>query len=79
MELSESLSYPEDRLFLTQHTIVDDETVRTYRFWDQAYTHDSARDLLNSAGFSAVDIYEDLAGTPSSDGSKTLAALASRA
>jgi SAM-dependent methyltransferase len=59
LELASGYHYPEHRVFLKQHTILDDsEQIRNYRFWTHYFTPDQIKDMLHSRGFEQVEHFE---------------------
>jgi SAM-dependent methyltransferase len=49
--LTESFHYPENKVILTQHIIIEDDEISVYRFWSHYYSRKRIEELLVSAGF----------------------------
>ena len=61
LELVSGYHYPENRVFLKQHTILDEtDQVRNYRFWTHYFAPDEVKGILSSAGFRHTEHYEDV-------------------
>ena len=56
MELASGYHYPEHRVFLKQHTILDEqEQITTYRFWTHYFSTEDMYALLKAQGFKAIE------------------------
>ncbi len=52
LELASGFHYPEARVFLKQHTIIDEEDrIQNYRFWTHYFTTEDMFDILSSRSF----------------------------
>lgn len=61
LELASGYHYPEHRVFLRQHTILDDsEQIRNYRFWTHYFHADEVRKILSSSGFLKTGHFENI-------------------
>lgn len=59
MEVASSFHYPEARVFLRQHTIMDEsETIRNYRFWMHYFSAGDMDQILREHGFSSTEEYD---------------------
>lgn len=61
LALSESFFYPEEKVILYQHIVVDeqDET-DVYRFWTHLFSHDDLTEILRKHGFQSISFHEDV-------------------
>ena len=56
MELASGYHYPEHRVFLKQHAILDEnEQISTYRFWTHYFNTEEVYALLKAQGFKAIE------------------------
>lgn len=76
--LTESFHYPEEQAWLDQHMICSADGLSVIRTWDHYYTPDGITAVLQGAGFSVLELREDLMGTECSQHSTTLAVLAQK-
>jgi cyclopropane fatty-acyl-phospholipid synthase-like methyltransferase len=76
--LEEGYDYPEENVWLDQYIIVDEKEVTVYRNWFRDYSLKSIRDVLEKAGFSILQIWNDLDGTPYEEGGDWLAVVAKK-
>lgn len=61
LELANGFHFPEHKVFLKQHTILDEsEQVRTYRFWTHYFNPDDMISLLSSRGFKQTVHFENV-------------------
>ena len=66
LELANGFLYPEHRVFLKQHTLIDEsDSIRTYRFWIHYFSSDEIRSILSSRGFRQTEHKENV--LPSKD------------
>lgn len=66
LELANGFLYPEHRVFLKQHTLIDkSNSIRTYRFWTHYFSTDEIRSILSSRGFRQTELKENV--LPSKD------------
>ncbi len=66
LELANGFHYPENRVFLKQHTLIDEsDRIRNYRFWTHYFSSDEIRKLLSSRGFKHTEHKENI--LPSKD------------
>ena len=64
--LSESFLYPEEKVILYQHTIIEDQDkIETYRFWNHFFSKEDLKNILHDSGFCEISFYENV--IPSSD------------
>lgn len=61
LELANGFHYPDQKVFLMQHTIIDEsDRIRNYRFWTHYFsTHDMIT-LLSSGGFKQIEHKENI-------------------
>jgi len=58
MEVASSFHYPEARVYLRQHTIMDEsDTIRNYRFWMHYFSAGEMEQILRDHGFSSPREY----------------------
>jgi SAM-dependent methyltransferase len=61
LELASGFHYPEHRVFLKQHTILDEsEQIRNYRFWTHYFNRDDVLGMLGSSGFRKTNHFENV-------------------
>jgi SAM-dependent methyltransferase len=61
LELASGFHYPEHKVFLKQHTILDEsEDMRNYRFWTHYFNKDDVVAMLSSAGFLETIHFENV-------------------
>ena len=66
LELIHGIHYHDERVFLKQHTIIDEnETCRTYRFWIHYYNAKDLIHILREKGFNNIETDENV--LPQSD------------
>jgi SAM-dependent methyltransferase len=59
--LSESFAYPEEKVILYQHMVLD-ESDRTdvYRFWTHFFSHEDMQSILDAHGFTEIKFYDNI-------------------
>lgn len=62
--LNASYRYDSQNTFLHQHVVITEEDIKGYYLWDHVFTPQELRDAAQAAGFSACELYGDIAGTP---------------
>jgi SAM-dependent methyltransferase len=77
--LEEGFDYPEHDVWLDQYIVIDENGITVYRDWFHDYSLDTIRDVLEKAGFSIVQVWNDLTGTPYQDGGDWIAIVARKA
>lgn len=66
MALTESFYYEEQKVSLSQHTIIEnDEITDIYRFWVHTFSHSDLDNILSDTGFNAIQCFENV--IPDSD------------
>ncbi|MFC2134567.1 class I SAM-dependent methyltransferase [Bacteroidota bacterium] len=61
LALSDSFLYPEKKVILYQHVIIDEnDNQDVYRFWTHYFANDDVTNMLNENGFSNISCYEDV-------------------
>jgi SAM-dependent methyltransferase len=68
--------YPEERLLLHKHTIIQQGKTKDIYNWVQCYTVDSIRAELESAGFEVAEFFSNVGGEPWVGSSKEIAVVA---
>jgi SAM-dependent methyltransferase len=59
--LSDSFSYPEDKVILYQHIVIDSsDNIDVYRFWTHFFTFDNLKLMLEQKGFKKIKCYDDV-------------------
>jgi 2-polyprenyl-3-methyl-5-hydroxy-6-metoxy-1,4-benzoquinol methylase len=60
LEFEKGFHYPEHKVFLRQHTIIDEsDQVRNYRFWTHYFSREDIFKMLSSSGFIHIEPYEN--------------------
>ncbi len=60
MELTNGFHYPDEKVFLRQHTIIDEsDQVNTYRFWTQYFNPEDVIALLSAWRFRLTESFEN--------------------
>lgn len=73
---TQTFHYPQEMAYLDQHTVVSQEGTVIYRTWEHYFTPELIKNMLAEHGFEAVQINEDLAGSPLSRESRAMGILA---
>lgn len=61
LELSNGYLYPEKKVFLKQHIIIDEsDQMQTYRFWTHYFNSKDVIDLLSARGFNNTEGFENI-------------------
>ncbi|GET34324.1 hypothetical protein PbJCM13498_31870 [Prolixibacter bellariivorans] len=61
LALSESFLYPEEKVILYQHTIVDEQDKSVvYRFWTHLFSHEDLTGMLSKHDFQSISFHEDV-------------------
>lgn len=61
LELINGFHYPDKKVFLKQHTILDEsEQIQNYRFWTHYFNADDIREILSSRGFMETEHFENI-------------------
>jgi SAM-dependent methyltransferase len=61
LELSNGIHYPEDKVFLNQHTIIDEnDHYKTYRFWTHYFNDNDLIPLLVKEGFENIQSFDNV-------------------
>ncbi len=63
--LSNSFLYPENKVILYQHCVIDKDQYKTYRFWTHFFSHEDLKNILTENDFSHIEFYENV--LPESD------------
>lgn len=70
--------YPETNNYLDQYVVITDTKCECYNTWNQIHDESTIKTELVNAGFTAKAYYDDVAGNPLSNQSKTLCAIAAK-
>jgi SAM-dependent methyltransferase len=66
LELIQAIHYPDDQVYLRQHTILEgDDRRTTYRFWTHYYNEQTLRPILERKNFLDVECFDNV--LPESD------------
>jgi SAM-dependent methyltransferase len=69
----------DNNIRLEQYVIVDSmDKIDVYRIWDHYYTKAEIMAELSKAGFSNIEFYSDVSGTPYDEESKTMCIVAAK-
>lgn len=61
LELVSGFHYPENKVFLKQHTIIDEsDKIRNFRFWMHHFEKDEMISLLKAWGFKQAESFENI-------------------
>ena len=61
LELANGFHYPDDKVFLKQHTIIDEsDRIRNYRFWTHYFSTDDISEMLSSRGFRRTEYFDNI-------------------
>jgi len=61
LELANGFHYPDEKVFLMQHTIVDEsDRLRNYRFWTHYFSTQQMVDILSSSGYTQIEHMENV-------------------
>jgi hypothetical protein len=63
--LSDSFLYPENKVVLYQHCVIDEDRCETYRFWTHFFSHEDLKNILIQNDFGRIEFYENV--LPESD------------
>jgi len=74
--LEEGFDYPDNDVWLDQYIVIDENGIAVYRNWFHDYSLETILDVLNKTGFSIVQVWNDLTGTPYEDGGDWIAVVA---
>ncbi len=65
MALSNSFLYPEEKVVLYQHCVIDEDGFETYRFWTHFFSGEELKNILTRNHFGHIEFYENV--LPDSD------------
>ena len=74
--LEEGFDYPEDDVWLDQYIVIDENETKVYRNWFHDYSLETILPVLEKAGFTAIQLWNDFTGTPFEDGGDWIALVA---
>ncbi len=58
--LSDTFSYPENKVILSQHCVIDEEDCKIYRFWTHFFSHEDLTGILSKKDFGEIGFYENI-------------------
>lgn len=70
--------YTDTRNVLDQYVVITSDACQCYNIWNQLYTPESLVAELSSAGFTAPEVYDDVAGAPLAGAGDTVCAVVAR-
>jgi hypothetical protein len=77
--LEEGFDYPEQDIYLDQSTVIEaDGRLSVYRNWFQDFDRDSITRELTRAGLRVDSLWNDLLGTPFSEGGDWIGVVAQK-
>lgn len=77
--LEEGFDYPEQSIFLDQATVIEESgRVTVYRNWFQDFTRKTITNELTDAGYSVQSVWNDLIGTPYTEGTGWIGLVAQK-
>lgn len=77
IELVNKKYYGSNNVSLKQHVIIKETgETKVYNLWEQLYTPDSIREILNAHGFEFINVYSDLTGKAFQESTEVLGILA---
>lgn len=77
--LEDGYDYPEADAWLDQYMVIDEYGVTIYRDWFHDYSLETIKPVVEKAGFSIVQIWNDFTGTPYKNGGDWIALVARKA
>lgn len=79
LSLSQRFHYPEERVYLDQHIVIEEKgEVSIYRLWARYFSPQSIRELFVDHGFVVKGIWGDLMGSPLEEKSKEMGAIVTK-
>ena len=61
LELANGFHYPDEKVFLKQHTVIDEsDKIRSYRFWTHYFTPNDMIEMLSSRGFIQTESFDNI-------------------
>jgi SAM-dependent methyltransferase len=58
--LSDTFSYPENKVILSQHCVIDEDDCKIYRFWTHFFSHEDLTGILSKKDFRQIEFYENI-------------------
>ena len=58
--LCDSHPYPDEKVMLSQHCVIDEDAFEIYRFWTHFFSHEDLRIILSQNKFSRIKFYENV-------------------
>lgn len=74
--LQKNRLYRETMNTLEEYVVVTEDDCKSYYIWNQVYSAETLAAELSAAGFSSVECFDDIAGSPYSGTAETLCAVA---
>lgn len=69
-------AYHKTNNYLTQYIIISENDCKCYNIWDQAFTEETIRKELINAGFTDIELFDDVCGKPYSFHNTTICVIA---
>ena len=61
LELTSGFIYPNDKVFLQQHIVIDQtENIKTFRFWTHYFENKDIKEILTCCGFTNIESFENI-------------------
>ena len=61
LELANGFHYPDEKVFLKQHTVIDESyKIRFYRFWTHYFSPNDMIEILSYRGFIQTEFYDNI-------------------
>lgn len=60
LALADSLLYKDEKVVLSQHTVIEEKRTEVYRFWTHFFSHDDLKEIILGAGFKKPTFHEDI-------------------
>jgi len=60
MALSNSFLYPEEKVVLYQHCVIEENRFETYRFWTHFFSNEDLKNILTRNNLGNVEFYENV-------------------
>ncbi len=58
--LSDTISYPENKVILSQHCVIDEDDCKIYRFWTHFFSHEDLTGILLKKDFGQIEFHENI-------------------
>jgi hypothetical protein len=75
--LEQGFDYPEQDIYLDQFVVIEEDgTLSVYRNWFQDYTRETITAEVEAGGFAVQGVWNDLTGTPYTEGGEWVGVVA---